>query len=415
MADTLQHDLRAAWRSLRRSPRFTFLALAMLVVGIGATTAIFSLVRGVLLRPLPYDDPGRLVVVWADLVKQGNHRFSVTPDDFADIRKDTVHFSAVAAQLGWGANFTGDGPPEAIRGAQVSSQFFAVAGIVPRLGRAITAEDSAETGGQVVVLADGLWRRRFGGDPSVIGRAIRIDDRPYTVIGVMPREFRAPSFFKAPSLQAEFWVPLALPAAWNNREAAVLQILARLAPGVTGAEARNAMSALATRLQAAYPATNTDVGFNVVPLHEQLVGSTRTVLLVLLGGVGLLLLIACANVASLLLARGIARRRDVAVRVALGAGRQRLVRTFLAESLLLAGTGGLLGLGLAAGGLHALVSLLPADMPRLDQIRLDPAVFGFTFGVSALVGVIFGVVPAIRATRLNPAGALVAGGARGVV
>jgi len=393
-----------------KSPGFTLAAVATLALGIGANTAVFSVVRAVLLRPLPFRDPGRLVVVWEDLFREGNHRFSVAAPNFEDLRAQSDVFDGLAAQIPRGVNLTGAGEPEPIRGAGVTGNYFAVLGRGAAIGRTLVPEDERQHH-RVAVLSDALWRRRFGAEPSAVGTLVRLDGESFTVVGIMPKDFAIPSHFKAPESAAEFWIPLDLPPAWNNRATAVLQLVGRWKAGASLAKTRDDVDRVARRLAVDHPETNAGVRFAVVPVADQIVGGTAPILRLLLGAVALLLVIACANLSSLLLARALARRPEVAIRIALGAGRRRLFRQLLTESLLLGLLGGIVALVCFSWGVDALRALAPSSVPRLDGVRLDAWVAGFAAALSLVVGVAFGIAPALQAARLDVRSAMA--GARG--
>ncbi|HEU4563451.1 MAG TPA: ABC transporter permease [Gemmatimonadaceae bacterium] len=412
MSDVGQ-DVRYGLRGLRRAPGFTTVAVLTLALGIGATTAIFSVVNGIVLHPLPYPDAERIVMVWMD-----NRRMGVREDlhswpNFADLRAQNRVFERLAAFSPGGYNLTGgclegECEPRRVAAAAATADLFPVLGVRPALGRAHTAEEEQEGRDAVVVISHRLWARQFGAAPGIVGRTVRLNGRERTVIGVMPRGFAFPT------ANTDVWVPLVVPEdAAQNRSGFWLSAVGRLAPGVTVERARADMGVLARRLEAQYP-TNRDLGLHLVPLPEQVVGPTlRTTLWVMLGAVAAVLLIACANVANLMLSRAAAREREVGVRVALGASRMRLVRQLLTESVLLATLGGAGGLVLAWGGLRLLTALAPADLPRLDQVRIDGAVLGVALAVTLATGVAFGLVPALQVSRPNLSSALREGGRGG--
>jgi putative ABC transport system permease protein len=384
--DTLLADLRYATRQLRKSPGFTAVAAATLALGIGANTAMFSLVRGVLLRPLPYPQAERLAMAGLSL------------PDFDDLRRAATVFDDTAV---WASNLYlvgGEGAAEQVRGAIVSDRFFPMLGGAA-VGRALGPADARD---KVIVLAHGLWTRRFGADPGVVGRTVRLSGESYTVIGVMGPEFQFPPG------QFELWVPLegamaGAPGQLDNRSLRIFRALGRLAPGVTLAQAQGQVDAIAARLAREHPATNEGVGITFAPIYDRLVGGVRTALLVLMGVVALVLLIASANVANLLLARAKSREREIAVRTALGAGRGRLVRQLLTESVLLSAAGSALGLLLARWILDVLPTLAAAQIPRLASVRIDPAVLAFTAAVAIATGLLFGLAPAWQAARTDAA------------
>jgi putative ABC transport system permease protein len=391
--NTLLADIRYALRQLRKAPGFTAVAVATLALGIGANTAMFSLVRGVLLRPLPYPQSERLVTT------------NLSLPDFEDLRRAATVFDETAV---WASNLYqlgGEGGAQQVRGAIVSDRFFPMLGGAA-LGRALSAADARD---KVVVLGHGLWARRFAGDPAVVGRVVRLSGESYTVIGVMGPEFQFPS------AQFDLWVPLegamaAAPAQLQNRNLRIFRALGRLAPGVTLAQAQGQVDGIAARLAKEHPATNEGIGITFAPIYTQLVGGVRTALLVLMGVVALVLLIASANVANLLLARAKSREREIAIRTALGAGRGRLVRQLLTESLLLAGAGSAIGVLLARWLLDVLPALAADVVPRMASVRIDTAVLAFTATVAVATGLLFGLAPAWQASRLEAAHGLREGG-----
>lgn len=408
LLQTLLRDLRYAWRMLVKEPGFTAVAVIALALGIGANTAIFSIVNAVLLRPLPYTDAGQLVMVWMDNrgggIKEDIHSFP----NYVDYRDGNTTFAAMAGYTNASLNLTGTGEPERVLGASATASFFDVMRVSPVLGRAIAPEENVQGKDRVIVLSHGLWQRRFGGERNIIGREIQVDGANRTVIGVMPKEFRFPE------KQTDFWVPLAMaPDLQAQRGAYWLTVIGRLKPGVTVEQARPEMEAIAKRMETNFPESNTKMGVNLVSLREQTVGRLRPALYVLLGAVGLVLLIACANVANLLLSRAAAREREFAIRAAMGAGRGQIIRQLLTESVLLGLLASAVGVGLAVFGLDALKALLPADMPSVDQIGVDARVLGFTLGVSFLTACAFGLVPALQASKPKLSETLKEAGDRG--
>jgi putative ABC transport system permease protein len=404
LADLL-HDLRYAARLQRKNPAFTIVAVIALALGIGANTAIFSVVNTVILRPLPYKDPERLVMVWEDASKQGYPRDTPAAANFVDWRDQNNVFEGMAAITDDSFNLTGSGEPERLAGHRVSASLFPLLGVEPHIGRVFTAAEDQPGAQHVVLLSYALWQRRFGGDSGIVGQPVTLNGESYVVVGVMPARFQFPSN------DSQAWVPTAFTQEdAGNRNRHYLQVLARLKPGVSVVQAQSEMSTIAARLQQQYPQSNTDLGAAVQPLQEHLVGDIRPALLVLLGAVGLVLLIACANVANLLLARAAVRQKEIAVRVALGARRGRLIRQFLTESVLLSALGGLVGLGIAYGGLILLKAFIPENISQAREISMDLKVLGFTFLVSIATGLIFGLAPAVQAARSNQVDTLKEGG-----
>jgi putative ABC transport system permease protein len=410
-------DIRYGFRALRARPGFTVISIIALALGIGANTAIFSVINALLLRPLPYAQADRLVWIWDRNPGNGIERESVSIPNFRDWRAQNQSFAELTA---WGRTqsvLTGAGEPERLAGASVVANFFTTFGTQPALGRAFTPEENTPGQNRLVILSHGLWQRRFGGNPKLLGEAITLNGIPYTVIGIMRADFKQPE----PGLLAvpDFWIPLGINPSGDGRRGDFLRVVGRLKDGVSFQQARAEMEAITARLAKEYPAANAGWTAYVLTLHERFVGDLKTALLVLVGAVGFLLLIACANVANLLLARAAAREREIAVRSALGAGRMRLMRQFLTESALLAILGGAAGLMIAFWGVEALLALAPANLPRLDEISVSRTVFLFTLGISLATGFIFGLAPALHATKINlneslkESGRSVSGGRRG--
>jgi len=412
--DTLLQDLRYGLRLLFRNPAFTTVAVLALALGIGANTAIFSVVNAVLIRPLPYPDPDRLMTVWENNLKRGWHENLVTPADFLDWRAQNRVFEAMAAHLSRGFNLRAGGEAERIRGSVVSADFFKVLGISPQWGRGFLPEDVSGERGRVALISHSLWQRTFGGAGDVVGRPITLDSESFTVLGVTPPGFEFPESSLIWALAKKDvpenpWLPPGTEIA-TLRGLHYFPVIARLKPGVTRQEAQAEMDTIAARLAAQHPDTNVETGVEVIPFHQHLVGEVRPALLVFLGAVGLVLLIACANVANMCLARSAARRREVAIRTALGATRIRLLRQYLTESVLLALLGGGAGLLLALWGCDLLVGLQPDSIPGISAVGVDGKVLGFTLALSVFTGLLFGVAPALHASSAGPHEALQEGG-----
>jgi putative ABC transport system permease protein len=413
--ETLMQDLRYALRTMRARPMFTIIAVLTLALGIGANTAIFSVVNGVLLRPLPYAKPAELVRVLGQNAKQGISGGTFSPQDFDDLVAARAGYASLAAYMfipgQTGMNLTGEGEPLRTEVASVSRDFFTTLGVPARLGRALIPEENVPGADREVVLSDGFWRKRFGADARVIGKTASFDGKPFTIVGVMP------AAFQFPSRQVDAWAPISLiddDAIPHRRGIRWMDVIGRLKPGISPAAAQLATTGVLRRLEKAYPEENE--GWNtaeVKPLHAAIVGNVRPALLVLLGAVALVLLIACANLANLLLARATTRSSELAIRTALGADRSRLVRQLLTEYVLLALAGGALGLVIAAYGVRALVALSAGSIPRPDEIRPDLIVMAFTFATSVLTGLVAGLIPALKASRADPQAALKEGGRSG--
>ena len=395
-------DLRYGVRSLLRTPGFSLLAILTLALGIGANTAIFSVVNAVLLNPLGYQNPDRLVT----LLHYGSA--PVAPANYIDWRDQSHSFEAVAAAQAWGANLTGVDSPEHISGLQVSQNLFPMLGIAPLMGRMFLPGEDQPGSEHEVILSFHLWLRRFNGDPQVLGRAMLLNGQGYTIVGVMPATFQFAPFW---ATHSELWVPMNLGDRIDSRSGNSLRVFARLKPAVTLASARAEVAAITGRLEQQYPGTNR--GVRVTPLKENVVGKVETPLLIVLCGVGFVLLIACANVAHMLLARTADRQREIAVRTALGAARGRVLAQFLTENLLLAGMGAAAGLLLALWGVKALVALSPADVPRVDTVTLDGRAVLFLLATAVLTAALFGLAPAMQATTANLSAALKEGGRGG--
>ncbi|MEK6279148.1 MAG: ABC transporter permease [Acidobacteriota bacterium] len=393
--ETLIKDIRYGFRALLKQPGFTLVAVITLALGIGATTAIFSVVNGLLLRPLPYRDDQRLVRLGQSNRKTGVAREGVSPANFLDWREQAQSFAGVAAAEQWGFTLTDSGEPEAMRGWVVTKGFFEILGTNALVGRTLLPEDYEQNDAWAVVISHGLWQRRFGGDPQIIGRRLTLNDEVATIVGVMPTEF------DYPPLNRELWAPReGRPNDPQTRGGSLFRVIGRLRTEVTLEQAQQEMNGIAAHLARQYPQTNTDVGAVVTPLREQLVGHVRLALYILFGVVSLVLLIACANVASLQLVRSSERQREFAVRAALGASGKRLLQQLLTESLLLSLAGGLGGVLVSKALIGVIVAISPGNLP-LTQIRLNPIVLLFAVSVSLMTAMIFGLAPAIQASRIN--------------
>jgi predicted permease len=407
---TLIDDIRHGLLSLAKNRSFAAVTIATLALGIGANTALFSVVNAVLLRPLPHDHPERIAVVWRTLPASPEYPHSAP--DFLDLQKESRSFESLAAYRGLVLDLAqGAGEPQRLTGAEVTNGFFEVFGTSAALGRTIRA-NSDRPGDRLAVLSAGAWQRAFGSDPSVIGRSVRFGSVPTTVIGVMPSSFSWP-------VNTQAWVlsdlpvprpPVPVDDLMTQRAVSYVDVVARLKSGVTRAEAQAELDGIGRRLAEAFPANNKDRGYRLVLLHDQLTGHMRPSLLTLLGVVGLVLLIASANVANLLLTRGLGRQREMAVRASLGASPSRLVRQLLVESVVLGLAGGLAGLAVADQGTRLLLHLVPGDFPRSSEVGIDGGVLMFTLAVSVATGILFGIAPALAAARVPPLEALRSGG-----
>jgi putative ABC transport system permease protein len=406
--DSLLKDIRYGFRGLLKRPGFTVIALVALALGIGANTAIFSLVNAVVLQPLPFPEPDQLVWVYGN-IRNGGNRASVSPLDFLDYRSQNKTFEQFAASgtLAMPLNLTGSGDPERIMASSVTGNYFDTFKVAPALGRGFTLENEKTGQDQVTVLSHEFWQKHFAGDPGILSKTIILDSKPYQVIGVMPAGLSLPQ-------SAELWVPMSFDVSpdMKQRKAHFLRPIGRLKPGVTLLQAQADTDVIAAHLAEQFPDSNTGWNLRLLSLREQLVGSTRTTVFILFGAVGLVLLIACANVANLLMVRAAARQKEIALRTALGASRLRIIRQMLTESLLLSILGGALGALLAIWGVQLLVSLSADSLPRTVDVRIDATVLAFTLLISLVTGLLFGLAPAFRTTKVNLSDSL-KDGARG--
>jgi putative ABC transport system permease protein len=411
LLEEVWQDLRYGTRMLGRSPSFTLIAVITLSLGIGANSAIFSVVNSVLLRELRYREPQRLVMVWSDRplqsAQKGWAEWPFTSADFRDLRDQNHTFEQMAAFTWDNRNITGVGEPEVLNGMYASANLFALLGVEAEHGRVFLSEEDRPGNDHVVILSDGLWRRRFGSDPKIIGQTISLSSEPFTVIGVAPPGFQFPPKAGLPGQygfpgEIHFYAPLAItPEQWNDRGSGWINAIARLKQHASFEQAQTDMIGIANRLAQQYPNSNKNESVRLVAIHQQVIGKAQTALLALLGAAGFTLLIACVNVANLLLVRAATRQKEIAIRVALGAHAWRIIRQLLSESLLLAALSGALALLLAIWGVDLLRMILPDNFPRAGEISVDARVFGFTLVASLLTGLVFGLIPALRLSRTD--------------
>ena len=397
-------DIRYGLRSLIKHPTFAIVCIVTLALGIGANTAIFTVVNAVVLRPLPFAEADRLTMIWT--TKDANQEQPLSFADYNDLKNQTKSFSAIgAASPLWNLTLTGSGEPEPVQGVFVSANLFELLRVSPARGRNFTAEEDRVGGTPVAIISHALWERRFGGDQNIVGKPITVSGFNATVVGVMPPHFQ----FLEPA--AELWVPLSQNQfASSARNVRLLSVVGRLSDGAQPAAASAELNTIASQWAGQYPDSNGGVGMHTVPLHQQVTGKIRPALLLLLGAVGLVLLIACANIVNLMLVRSTSRQKEIAVRAALGAGRKRLLRQLLTESITLSLIGGGAGIVLGAWGVQALLALNPIRLPQYNRIGVDLSVLAFTLGASILTGILFGLAPAWQTLKVDLNSALKEGG-----
>src|SRR5580692_493574 len=404
MLNSISRDLQYALRTLRRNPGFACVSVLALGLGIGANSAIFTVVNSVLLQPLRFQKPAQLVVVRERNLKAGFPQFSLSPGNYLDFRDHNHSFSGIAAIGRQGFNLSGNAEPERLQGARVSHNFFDVLGRRPALGRAFTTEEAQLGSNHVIILSFGLWQRHFAGRRDALGQTLKLNDELYTVVGVMPSDFDFPS-------RAQIWTPLALNLEnWQQRGGHYLGVIGRLKEGSSLTAAQADLNTIAAVAEQNFPNSNAGWDTTLSSLQESVVGRIRPAMLTLAPSVGFVLLIACVNLANLLLSRSAARRREFGIRSSLGAGKGRLVRQILTESVLLACLGGVAGLAFAWSGTRLLVNLSPTILPRASEIVIDGRVLGFTALIAVATGILFGLAPAISLSKTDLASALREGG-----
>ncbi len=403
--EAMLKDIRYTVRSLFKHKGFTAIGVITLALGIGANTAMFSVINAVLLRPLPYRDPARLVTIWEESPERGMYQMPISLANMRDWVAQNQTFEQISAYTFTNLNLTGSGEPARLLTVRSSANLFPLIGATPHLGRTFLPEEDREGGNRVVILGHAIWQSRFGSDPGIVGKSLTLNNESHTVVGVMSADSEFPVGFgymgKVLNDPIDLHVPLAASSRETKRGNYSFFAIGRLKQGVTFEQARAEMTTIEKRLEQQYPEGNTGIGINLVPTQEQTVKEIRPALLVLLGAVAFMLLIACANIANLLLGRAASRQKEIAIRSALGASRMRVLRLLLSESLILSLAGGALGLLLAFWGTDALMALAPDNIPRLNEVGVDAQVFGFTLTVSLLTGIIFGLIPGLQAAKPN--------------
>ncbi|MGH9642404.1 MAG: ADOP family duplicated permease [Terriglobales bacterium] len=412
LLETFLQDTRYAFRMLRKNPGFTAIAVLTLALGIGANTAIFSVVYAILLKPLPYAHPNELFTAFQANKQQGIAETGCSWPNFEEWWAQNDVFSELAGGVAHQLTLTGRGEPSVVKTSVVTAEFFSLLGVKPLAGRIFLSADGKQGATPVALISEELWRGRFGADLNVIGSSINLDERPFTVVGIMPAGFPTPFF----NTRQEVWIPLAQDPVFSTfmpkRGAHLVPVIVRLKPGVSLAQAQAEMDSISQTLAREFPAENKGWTVRLVPLQKEIVGDVRTALLVLLGAVGLVLLIACANIANLLLTRATSRAREIAVRATLGAGRARIIRQLLSETAVLGLLGGIAGIALAYWGVQALSSLLPSSLPQMNPVRVDDWVLGFALLLSGVASCVFGLAPAWFAANSNLQSSLREGGGR---
>src|ERR1700723_2012229 len=410
--EQLLQDIRYGLRILRKNPGFTAIAVLTLALGIGANTAIFSVVYAVLLKPLPYTHPEQLVTAFQANLQEGVPETGVSYPNYEEWRAQNHSFAEMASIQTHQLTLTGRGTPSVVDTSVITPEYFALLDVKPFMGRIFFSDDGKKGAPPVVVISENLWRGTLAADPKIVGSSIVLDKRPFTVVGIMPADFRVPLF----NTKQDLWIPLAqdpLFSGWMARRGGhYLPVVGRLKPGVSLQQAQAEMDAISQRLAQEFPAENIGWTVNLVPLQKELVGDVRSALLILLAAVGLVLLIACANIANLLLTRATSRSKEIAVRTALGARRSRILRQLLCETTLLGLLGGVAGVALAYWGVQALSSFIPDDVPRVNAIRVDHMILVFALVLSAIAGIAFGLVPALFAAKSDVQNNLREGGGR---